>query len=262
MRQTVRTDVGSSTFVGRWLGSGGRSAMLVLIVVSVGVPLIGSLSAQSSMAAGPPTDARSIYLRDCATCHAPDGKGTSSGPTLEGQGAAGVDFMLSSGRMPLSSPRAEVRRRTPTYTRDVIAELDSYVARLVGGGPGIPAVDISGVDVTAGGSIYREQCAACHQAAGEGGALLGLNSPSLLESTPVQVVEAIRTGPGTMPVFGEAAIPESKVDSLAAYVRTLQHVPDPGGDPLGHLGPLPEGAAALLTMGLLVIVLRRVGSRT
>ncbi len=46
-------------------------------------------------------DARLVYLRDCAGCHGADAKGTSKAPTLEGWGRAGVDYALTTGRMPL-----------------------------------------------------------------------------------------------------------------------------------------------------------------
>ncbi len=223
-------------------------------------PVVEGASANGSTSA--PQDVRTVYLRDCATCHAPDGSGTSRGPTLAGQGAAGVDFMLTTGRMPISDPHEKMRRSAPAYSPEMIAALDGYVAALQPGGPSIPSVDLASGSVTDGGSIYRAQCAACHQAAGEGGALLGQNSPPLLESTPTQVAEAIRNGPGTMPVFGSDAVSDRDIASIAAYVAALQHVDDPGGRPLGHLGPLPEGAVALGAMAVMVFALRRIGSRT
>ncbi|MEO8698341.1 MAG: cytochrome c [Acidimicrobiales bacterium] len=144
----------------------------------------------------------------------------------------------------------------------MIAALDDYVAVLQQGGPRVPTVDLASASLTAGGSIYREQCAACHQAAGAGGVLLGQNSPSLLPSTPVQVAEAIRNGPGTMPVFGSTAISDGDVAAVAKYVVALRQIHNPGGLPLGHLGPLPEGAIALLAMGVVVLAIRQIGSRT
>lgn len=248
------------TAVGRVIASAFLGPLAVILIASLAWPVSNFASADGSQAGQP--NVRSVFLRDCATCHGPDGSGTSRGPTLQGQGAAGVDFMLTTGRMPIATPRTPMRRSPPSYSPDVIAALDQYVAKLQPGGPAIPSVDTNSASVTAGGSIYREQCAACHQAAGEGGVLLGQNSPSLLLSTPVQVAEAIRNGPGTMPVFGSAAIPDRDVAAVAKYVGSLQHTADPGGNPLGHLGPLPEGAIALLAIGAIVLALRQIGSRT
>ena len=244
----------------RVLASPLLGSLAVMMIACLVWPALGFASASGT--GSEPTDVRTLYLRDCATCHAPDGSGTRRGPTLKGQGAAGVDFMLTTGRMPLSASRQKMMRSAPSYSPAVISALDSYVAALQPGGPAIPRVDLSAGSLTEGGSIYREQCAACHQAAAEGGVLLGQNSPPLLASTPTQVAEAIRNGPGTMPVFGATAVSDRDVASMARYVVALQHVDDPGGSGLGHLGPLPEGVVALAAIAVLILALRLIGSRT
>jgi ubiquinol-cytochrome c reductase cytochrome c subunit len=229
--------------------------LAVLVIASAGLLLFVG-GAGAGAAAAP--EARQLFLRDCASCHGADGKGTVFGPTLEGQGAAGIDFMLTTGRMPLRDEK--MRRRPPAYPPDTIDALVAYASSLVSGPP-IPRV--SGGDLAEGGSIYRLQCAACHQAVGQGGALLGQDeSPSLARSTPTQVAEAVRTGPGTMPVFGVDAVPDRDLPSLVRYVTSLKHPDDAGGQPLWHLGPMPEGAIALGALGVLIFGLRRIGSKT
>jgi ubiquinol-cytochrome c reductase cytochrome c subunit len=220
-----------------------------------------TLDARPLAAQSPAADARTLYLRDCAVCHGPDGRGTASGPTLEGWGRAGVDYALTTGRMPLGSPTETPRRSKPAYDAATIASLVDYVGQLVPGGPDIPVVDVDHGDLAAGGEIFRAQCAACHQWGGEGGALLRREAPRLDLATPTQVVEAIRLGPGTMPVFGPAAISDDELDDVASYVEYLHQPNDRGGLPLWHLGPVPEGATALLAIGLLMFGLRYVGSR-
>src|SRR5262245_32016051 len=64
-------------------------------------------------------DVRDIFLADCATCHGAGARGTDLGPDLRGDGAALVDYVLSTGRMPLSSPHAAVRRHEPKYSPEV-----------------------------------------------------------------------------------------------------------------------------------------------
>ena len=247
----------------RWLAvlrSPIAGPLLAVSIAFVAVPYFRDAS-ESVAAGASASDVQQIYLRDCATCHAPNARGTSRGPTLEGQGSAGVDFMISTGRMPLTNPNDPMRRRAPKYTQAVIDGLVAYIIGLVRGGPGIPS--LTSGDLVAGGSIYREQCAACHQAAGEGGALLGREeSPALVQATPVQIAEAVRIGPGTMPVFGPSAVSDADIASLVRYVRELRHPRDPGGQPLWHLGPLPEGAVAIGSLLLLMVALRRIGSRT
>jgi ubiquinol-cytochrome c reductase cytochrome c subunit len=250
-------------------GDPGRApAWLVILRVPVLGPLVVIVIAlaatpffdRGASATNGATDAQHIFLRDCATCHGADGKGTQYGPTLEGQGAAGIDFMLTTGRMPLHSSKDPARRRKPAYPPETISALVAYAASLVSGPP-IP--QIGGGDVAAGGSTYRQQCAACHQAALQGGALLGQEqSPSLVESTPVQIAEAVRSGPGTMPVFGPSAVPDEDLQSLVRYVTALQDPADPGGQSLWHLGPMPEGAVAIGVLGVLIFGLRKIGSKT
>ena len=149
------------------------------------------------VAAGPPKSAEQIYLRDCATCHGADARGTALGPDLHGVGAgrdrlpavdrahAGADrrcdrAAAASGlglRGAGSSP-TEVRRRHPARPR-----------RLHRGPrrrrrPTIPHVDPNAGNLADGGTVYRLQCAACHAWSGDGGALLQREAPSTHPATP------------------------------------------------------------------------------
>jgi hypothetical protein len=65
-----------------------------------------------------------------------------------------------------------------------------------------------------------------------------------------------------MPAFSRDAISDQEAAEVAAYVEELRHPDDRGGIDLGHLGPVPEGAVALLLgLGLLVLVTRWLGTR-
>jgi ubiquinol-cytochrome c reductase cytochrome c subunit len=248
---------------------------LAAIVGAIGVAGCVSLLAavarpqpsRAALAAAPraaaSTDVEHVFLRDCAVCHGADGRGTDLGPDLRGAGTAGIDYQLSTGRMPLSSPGAESSRSTAKYSPATIRALVAYVHGLVGGGPAIPNVDAATGSLQTGGSIYRLNCAACHAWSGDGGALLNRAAPSVHPATEVQIAEAIRTGPGNMPAFGTAAITRDQLDSVIRYVRHLDHPDDRGGLALGHLGPLAEGAVAiLLALGVLVVAVRWIGTRT
>jgi ubiquinol-cytochrome c reductase cytochrome c subunit len=228
-------------------------------------------------------EARRIYLRDCAVCHGSDGAGTPRGPSLTGVGRASVDYWVSTGRMPLTTPvgrdplppyrqlpppdrgfdsSAPATRRKPAYPPDAIRALVDYVASLGPGGPDIPVVDVAAGDLARGGEIFRLQCAACHAWAGDGGALLRREAPSLHQSTPTQIAEAIRVGPGNMPAFGSAAVTDADLDALVSYVRYLDHPRDRGGNPLWHLGPVAEGLIAwVLAMGSITLAVRWMGER-
>lgn len=194
-----------------------------------------------------------LFQYSCTRCHGTDGVGTDVGPSLVGVGAAAADFQLSTGRMPLAEPDSPSVRKAPGFDQADIDALVAYIASL-GRGPMVPEVDVADADVAAGGVAYRANCAACHNAAGSGGALsYGKAAPNLFQATPTQVVEAMRTGPGQMPVFGSNELGPATEDDIAAYVtQVLQHPDNRGGLPLGSIGPVPEGLVAAL-VGLIVI---------
>lgn len=208
-------------------------------------------------------DTRTLFERDCAVCHGNAAAGSPRGPSLVGVGAATLDFWLSTGRMPISSPSQTPERRPPAYSASTIRSLIAYIQALTGStGPRIPNVNLQGTDLGVGGESFRVQCAACHSWAGEGGALVNRAAPPTSHATPTQIVEAIRTGPGAMPRFGTAALSDQEVNDVVAYVRYLDHPVDRGGDPLGRIGPLAEGAAALVVgLGLLTLASRWIGTR-
>jgi ubiquinol-cytochrome c reductase cytochrome c subunit len=204
---------------------------------------------------------RDTYLRDCATCHGATGAGTTRGPMLVGVGRAWTDYMLTTGRMPISDPTVKTRRKRPAYSPATISALVDYVAGFGAGGLDIPQIPATGADVAVGGETYRLQCAACHAWAGDGGALAQREAPPLHAATPTQIAEAVRVGPGTMPAFGVAAVPDDQLASLVTYVRSLRSPNDRGGQPLWHLGPLIEGAIAwAVGMTILVLAIRWMAS--
>jgi ubiquinol-cytochrome c reductase cytochrome c subunit len=206
----------------------------------------------SSAGAQENVDARSLYLQQCASCHAADGSGVEDrGPPLVTEGRASADFVLRTGRMPLSDPDHQPDRKPVRLTEEQIRALVDYVGE-IGNGPDIPSVDPELGSAAAGGRLFRLNCAACHVASGAGAAIgEGGIAPPLTESTPTQVAEAMVIGPGAMPVFG-AMTPQDQND-VAAYVEQLQDERATGWQSLGGVGPVAEGLAAW-TLGLLAVV--------
>ncbi len=265
---------------------GGNRILWVVPVVAVAVASLTLLGGSRASVAQPaiPTgsEVRQTFLADCAVCHGAEGKGSERGPTLVGVGQASVDYQLSTGRMPLAvvgrsndqpgtplrplpnnaapDPDIVARRHDPAYSPETIAGLVDYVATITGvGGPVIPRVGQG--DLAVGGALFRQQCAACHAWAGDGGALLRIEAPAIHRATPTQIAEAIRVGPGQMPVFGTAALTDDQLASVVAYVRYLDQPRDRGGQPLWHLGPFAEGAVALIALGVLLLFTRWIGER-
>ena len=188
--------------------------------------------------------------------------GSSEGPPLIGVGAASADFMLRTGRMPLAAPGAPLVAKDPAFDDTQIQTLVDYVASL-GGGPAIPDVQVTGADPAQGRELFTTSCAACH-GPGAGGDSVGggFVAPPLLGQAPVIVGEAIRTGPGAMPVFGPGQISDDGLDDIAAYLAYLHTDAAPGGATLGGSGPVVEGYVAwFVGMGLLVLAARQIERR-
>lgn len=192
-------------------------------------------------------EGRRLYQTGCVSCHGVDGVGAPAGPPLTDAGAASAHFYLTSGRMPAAvGAQKQVPRKPPAYDAEEITALVAYVASL-GEGPEIPRIHPDEADLALGGELFRQSCAACHSATGAGGAQsYGRAAPALSESTPVQVAEAMRIGPGQMPAFDSEAFTDEQVDEVVRYVEFLNQVGDPGGFALGRIGPIPEGFVAIL----------------
>ncbi|HEX2052897.1 MAG TPA: c-type cytochrome [Actinomycetota bacterium] len=238
-----------------------RRILAVLAGAAWLLPLLGTAHAATPS----PSDVeegRTLFENSCSSCHGVDGKGTNLGPSVVGSGAAGAHFMLSTGRMPLDDPNHQPIRKPAAFDPDQIAQISAYVASL-GPGPDIPEVDLGRGDLVEGQQLYSENCAACHSSAGAGGAVgAGLEAPQLHKATPVELVEAMRIGPGTMPVFEERTISEEEADSIARYLVYLRGSGDPGGLSMGRIGPIAEGFVVwLVGVGFLILVCRRIGEK-
>src|SRR4029077_15475654 len=129
------------------------------------------------------------------------------------------------------------------FTEAQLRTLIAYVAAL-GHGPPVPRVRPGRVNE--GMRLFADHCAGCHQIAAQGGYLTGAVAPALGDATPTQIAEAVRIGPYLMPSFTRRAIGDRALDSLVAYVQYARSPEDPGGWPLGRIGPVPEGMVAWL----------------
>jgi ubiquinol-cytochrome c reductase cytochrome c subunit len=242
-----------------------RSVRRVTALLFAAAIFLTSVAGVSSAATPDPDEVeegRALFENACSSCHGAGGEGTNLGPAVTDSGAAGAHFMLSTGRMPLDDPRRQPVRKPAAFDEEQIGQISSYVASL-GDGPEIPDVDVEDGDLVLGQQLYSENCGACHSSAGAGGAVgAGLEAPSLSHSTPVEVVEAMRIGPGAMPVFQEQTLSEEDANSIARYLVYLREVPDPGGLGMRRIGPIAEGAVAwLVGIGLFVLICRFVGEK-
>jgi len=250
--------------------AGGLAASLAVLglgwSVTVGplaAPVLAGPGAPASPGEGAPqvTDAgrgADLFQASCAACHGPGGAGTANGPDIRHVGAAGADFQLRTGRMPLPQPAEPVRRPQPAFSEQQIQDLVAWVASL-GDGPPIPNVQVdAATDTSAGRAAYVATCAACHGAGASGDSVGGgAVAPPLHDATPTEVGEAIRTGPGVMPRFGPDQVPDEQLAEIAAYLQFLRHDAAPGGASLGGVGPVVEGYVGWIVYLVALIGLTR-----
>lgn len=241
-------------------------ALLALITGVAAVAAPGPAQATTEASADDVQAGERLFAANCASCHGLDAQGQDGvAPSLVGVGAAAVDFQVGTGRMPMQASGPQAPAKPVQFTEDEISQLAAWVASL-GAGPAIPTaeqVDGSLGDPANGMLVFRTNCAMCHGSIGGGGALTqGKFAPSLLETTPEHIYEAMLTGPQSMPVFNDANItPEDKRDVIA-YLD-FQDNGSPGGLKLGSIGPVSEGLWAwLVLLGLIIASTIWVGARS
>lgn len=210
-------------------------------------------------------EGKALYLEGCSSCHGLAAQGSEVGPSLIGVGAAAVDFQVSSGRMPMAAPGIQAPAKKVQYNENEIAAMAAYIASL-GPGPAVPTaemLDTTGADLALGGELFRTNCSQCHSVSGRGGALSeGGIAPSLLESSPKVIYEAMVSGPANMPVFSDATLPVEDKKAILAYIEELQANKNPGGNGLGRLGPVTEGLFVWIAgLGVLLGVAVWIGAK-
>jgi quinol---cytochrome-c reductase cytochrome c subunit len=200
-----------------------------------------------------------LYQSHCITCHGSNLQGVQDrGPSLIGVGDAAAYFQVSTGRMPLARQEAQAQRKPPLpefdpNTEEGAANLDALGAFIQanGGGPTRPNVEglaLRGEDPARGGELFRLNCASCHNFTGRGGALSsGKLAPTLDPATEMDIYTAMLTGPQNMPKFSDRQLAPEEKEDIIAYVKSVTNGNNnPGGDPLGGVGPVSEGLVAFI----------------
>jgi ubiquinol-cytochrome c reductase cytochrome c subunit len=192
-----------------------------------------------------------LYNNTCLSCHGAALDGVRDrGPSLIGVGEAAVYFQVSTGRMPMARQEAQAIRKPVKFTPEEIDALGAFIQSR-GGGPRVPAekgAALRGNEPARGGELFRLNCAACHNFTGRGGALSsGKFAPQLDGVTEEQLYTAMLTGPQNMPKFSDRQLtPEEKKDIIAYIKSVTDGNNNPGGAPLGGLGPVSEGLIAFI----------------
>lgn len=283
-----------------WMRRLGLLLVAVSLAAGFNIAVSGSTDAEAQDPDLDPAlvqQGQNIYGTACVQCHGPEGQGRSvaerdqsQGPPLIGVGAASVDFMVRTGRMPAVSYYDPLIQRTPVYNQTERAALTAYVTRLtldaiedqqnrrveaeeagdtfdevsIQLGPDIPSVaGYEGADLSTGQELFTSNCAACHGPTAAGIAVGRDDVSSNLKNTePVVVAEAIRIGPGVMPVFGDETIPQEDLEALVRWTENVTQRSSPGGVAIGRGGPVSEGLIVwVVGIGLLGTVIYLLGER-
>ncbi|HWD42215.1 MAG TPA: c-type cytochrome [Actinomycetota bacterium] len=254
---------------------GGLALLALLLTPATGTATSRRAAAQQSDSQAAEARGRELYQTACASCHGPDPAGASYYPQVpslaDTGGAAAVNWAVRTGRMPWKDNKGPaIGRGKPRFNDEDIHALVVYIGKAVGDAQ-IPDVDPARGDLQRGRALYGQACAACHGMNGAGAALGGENiAVSLQDVHPQDVAEAIKIGPGQMPVGGGLADYEfgtaksqQQVDDIAAYVESLRTTPyNEGGAPIGGKGPVPEGFVAwVIGLGILVVAARWIAGR-
>ena len=208
-----------------------------------------------------------IFNNTCISCHGPNLEGVKGrGPSLVGIGEAAVYFQTSTGRMPAVMQGAQAEKKPPVLSPEEVDAVAAYVAAN-GGGPAMPAEsgkELRGDNPARGGELFRLNCASCHNFTGRGGALSsGKRAPDLDGATEDQMYAAMLSGPQSMPRFSERQLsPEEKKDIIAYVKSVTDGNNNPGGDPIGGLGPQSEGLIGFIVgMAALVGITLWIGAK-
>jgi ubiquinol-cytochrome c reductase cytochrome c subunit len=200
-------------------------------------------------------EGQALFNNSCITCHGVNAQGVEGrGPSLIGVGGASVQFQVGTGRMPMARQEAQAWEKPPQFDEAQTAQLAQYIQEL-GGGPQLPSgelvedIEQNPEAMARGGELFRINCTACHQFGGAGGALSsGKYAPGLRDASPEVIYAAMLSGPQNMPRFSERQLsPEEKKD-IIAYVKSVGggYNNNPGGNPLGGIGPVSEGLIAFI----------------
>ena len=202
-------------------------------------------------------EGRQIFLKGCSSCHGINAEGGAIAPSLVGVGEASVDFQVGTGRMPMADMSTQAMRKAPVYDEAETAALAAYVASLAPG-PKTPTESQLNYErdgsTAEGGELFRNNCAMCHNFAGQGGALSqGKYAPTLMGVEPKHIYEAMITGPQAMPVFSDKIITPAEKLSVIKWIKAAENEPNLGGAALGRVGPVTEGLLAwILGLGVLI----------
>lgn len=175
-----------------------------------------------------------IFAGKCATCHQPNGQGTSTYPPLDGNPhvvASDPNEMIATivnGRSgPLTVNGKTYNATMPTWKGQLanpeIAAVATYVRSAWSNkASGVTEQMVAAaVSITVGRSLYGQRCASCHKANGAGAppfpALAG--NGRVNASDPTGIIATIKNGKGIMPSW-KGQLSNADIAAIVSYIRT------------------------------------------
>ncbi len=194
----------------------------------------GSLLAPALAADGP-----EIYGAQCAQCHQPDGEGLGTFPALAGSDRVLGDmrelvaFVLDGqGAMPafrdvlddeelaavLSHVRESFGNEAEPIETDLVADVRAEAGTETETEP--VEVDLPEDWFEQGEQMFATNCAACHQATGEGlpGAFPALADSAFVQGNADEVLRLILNGRAGMPAYG-GSLDNRQIALIVSYIR-------------------------------------------
>src|SRR3954469_2222841 len=134
--------------------------LLGAVGAALAVQILSSVWAGATSGTASPQVSRGfeLFSTSCATCHGTGGEGIAGkGPSLVSPpvGPAAIDFMLSTGRMPLAYPNDALVRGEPQFSRTEIDAIIAYISSVRAGGPPIPAVETADGSLALGQDLFQ-----------------------------------------------------------------------------------------------------------
>jgi ubiquinol-cytochrome c reductase cytochrome c subunit len=233
------------------------AGLLALAIALIGTGALYSLvrpEPQTAQAQQDPVVVRQgqqIFNDTCISCHGQNLEGVPGrGPSLIGIGEAAVYFQTETGRMPAEQQGAQIDAKPRNLTDDEIQKLMAFIQSRGGGStmPDQKGEQLRGDDPARGGELFRLNCASCHNFTGRGGALSsGKSAPALDNATEDEMYAAMLSGPQSMPKFSDRQLSPDEKKDIIAYVKSVTNGKNnPGGNPIGGLGPQSEGLIAFI----------------
>lgn len=188
------------------------------------------------------TDGATLYGTFCASCHGPNGEGMRYPGMVAFPAVGNPDFLaIASDRFIRATiQHGRPGRRMPAWGDKEgglrPAEIDAVVAHVRSFGNGTPPPEESGLprwvagDLKMGERLYKESCASCHGAQGQGAEGPALANAQLLSSaTDTYLFETIRRGRrGTsMPSFSAPStthrlLSDREIESVVTFIRSWE----------------------------------------